>query len=231
MAQPWKIIDSVLTAEGLLELRRRGAGDYLITVDGRVLMNSLAHRSEAVLGQLACGHLKKRRKPRVLIGGLGMGYTLRHVLDSLSADARIVVAELNPVVVDWCRGPLAELTAGAVNDPRVAVDIDDVAHLIQRSADGGPGLKFDAVVLDLYTGPHSRTHKRDDPLYGSRAIETTRAALAPGGAFAVWGEDRDRGFAKRLQAAGFSLSVQQAGRGGPRHVIYLAKLRQSKQKI
>lgn len=224
MAHPWKIIDSVATKEGALELRQRGERDFLITVGGLVLMNSSAHRSEAALGQLACRHLKDHASPRVLVGGLGMGYTLRAVLDALPGTGRVTVAELNPVVLDWCRGPLAGLTDRAVADPRVTVEISDVADLIRRSAIDDKAEGFDAVVLDLYTGPDADSHKRDDPLYGSRAIERTRAALKPGGVFAVWGENYDAGFDKRLCAAGFSVTSERPGRGGLRHVVYVAKL-------
>nr|WP_291315043.1 spermidine synthase [Desulfuromonas sp.] len=160
----------------------------------------------------------------MLVGGLGMGFTLKAVLDTLPAAAKVVVAELNPVVLEWCRGPLAGLTGGAATDPRVTVEITDVADLIRRSAVGAGAEGFDAVVLDLYTGPHAGSHKRDDPLYGSRAIEATRAALRPGGVFAVWGENFDAGFDKRLKAAGFSVTSERPGRGGLRHVVYLAKM-------
>ena len=225
MTQPWQTIESVSTQEGMLELRRRGDRDFLITVGGRVLMNSQAHRSEDALGQLACGHLRNQSRPQVLVGGLGMGFTLRAVLDTLPPTANVVVAELNPVVLAWCKGPLAELSAGAVTDSRVTVEIIDVARLIRRYADDGKVENFDAVVLDLYIGPYTRTHKRDDPLYGSIAIDTTLAALKPGGVFAVWGEDYDAGFVKRLRAAGFAVNSERLGRGGPRHVVYLGKTR------
>lgn len=223
MAQPWKTVDSVSTAQGILELRQRGARDFLITVGGLVLMTSSAYRSEVALGRLACGHLKEHASPRVLVGGLGMGYTLRAVIDLLPATGRVVVAELNPVVLEWCRGPLADLTGCAAADPRVTVEIADVADLIRRSA-ANAAEGFDAVVLDLYKGPDAHSHKRDDPLYGSRAIESTRAALRPGGVFAVWGENYDAGFDKRLRAAGFSVNSERPGRGGLRHVVYVAKL-------
>lgn len=224
MALPWKIVDSVPTEEGTLELRQRGERDFLITVGGLVLMNSSAHRSEASLGQLACGHLKDHASPRVLVGGLGMGYTLRAVLDALPATGRVVVAELNPAVLEWCRGPLAGLTDRAVADPRVTVEISDVAALIRREAGDGGREGYDAVVLDLYRGPHYHSHKRDDPLYGSRAIGFTRAVLRPGGVFAVWGENYDAGFDKRLREAGFSVTSERPGRGGLRHVVYVAKM-------
>ena len=224
MALPWKTVASVLTDEGVLELRQRGERDFLITVGGLVLMNSSAHRSEVALGQLGCAHLKTHASPRVLVGGLGMEYTLKAVLDNLPDTGRVVVAELNPVVREWCRGPLALLTHGAVDDPRVTVVIDDVAHLVRRCAIGGQEEGFDAVVFDLYKGPHHRTDKRDDPLYGSRAIEHVRAALKPGGVFTIWGENFDAGFDKRLREAGFSVTSERPGRGGLRHVVFVAKL-------
>jgi spermidine synthase len=223
MARPWHIIDRVYTEAGLLELRKRGERDFLITVGGRVLMNSMANRSEVTLGQLACGHLKGFTQPRVLVGGLGMGYTLKAVLDTLPAKGRVVVAELNPAVLAWCRGPLAALTDSATADTRVEVEIGDVAHLLRRYAIDDALVKFDAVILDLYTGPYVGSHGRDDPLYGSLAIERTRAALTPGGVFAVWGEDYDAGFARRLAAAGFAVTHHRSGRGGSRHVVYLGR--------
>jgi spermidine synthase len=224
MAQAWKIIDSVITKNGILELRQRGERDFLITVGSQVLMNSSAHRSEVALGRLACRHLKHRAGPRVLVGGLGMGYTLRAVLDTLPGTAQVVVAELNSIVPEWCRGPLAALTDCAAADPRVTIEIADVADLIRRTAGGSPSHAFDAVILDLYTGPDTDSHKRDHPLYGSTAIALTRAALKPGGVFAVWGENYDAGFDKRLVAAGFSVVSERPGRGGLRHVVYVATL-------
>jgi spermidine synthase len=229
MAQPWKTIESVATDEGILELRQRGERDFLITIGPQVLMNSLANRSEVVLGQLGCGQLRESESPRVLVGGLGMGFTLRAVLDSLPATAQVVVAELNPTVVEWCRGPLAALTGNAVGDPRVVVEIGDVAHRIRRSAVNGGEARFDAIVLDLYRGPHAKTHPVDDPLYGSRAIENMRAALKPCGVVAVWGEQYDEGFDKRLRSAGFTVTSDRPGRGGLRHVVFLGHLKQSKK--
>jgi spermidine synthase len=224
MARPWQTVESVLTETGLLDLRQRGERDYLITIDGRVLMNSLAHGSEMALGQLACAHLGNSAQPRVLLGGLGMGYTLRAVLDALPATGRVVVAELNPVVVTWCQGPLAVLTDEPTADTRCVVEICDVVQLIQRYANDDSLGKFDAVILDLYTGPYVRSHAQNDPLYGSIAIDTTRAALKPNGIFAVWGENYDAGFAKRLTKAGFATNYKRVGRGGFRHVVYLGKL-------
>ena len=115
MAQPWNILESISTEEGTLELRQRGERDFMITIGSQVLMNSLANRSEIVLGELGCGHLKESENPRVLVGGLGMGFTLKAVLDTLPKEARVVVAELNPTVREWCRGPLAALITSSVS--------------------------------------------------------------------------------------------------------------------
>jgi spermidine synthase len=223
MAIPWETIDRVTTDEGVLELRRRGEGDFLITVDGRVLMNSRAHRTEEALGTLACGHLNSLRAPRVLLGGLGMGYTLRAVLDVLPAGGRVLVAEINPTVVDWCKKPLADLTGGAADDRRVRIEIGDVAYIVGAAVGRDRSSRFDAVVYDLYSGPYSRTHAENDPVYGSRALFAVYRVLTPGGIFAVWGEDLDAGFARRLAAVGFETTVRRPGGGGPRHVVYLGK--------
>lgn len=223
MAQPWKILETVETADGVLELRQRGARDFLITLDNLVLMNSLANRSEIVLGQVGCAGLMDHPAPRVLVGGLGMGCTLRAVLDSLPPSATVTVAELNPVVVQWSRGPLAELTGAAADDPRVTIEIADVAKVVTRAAKCGKTARFDAIVFDLYRGPHFRTDREGDPLYGRRAIERARDALVPGGLFAIWGENYDEGFAERLKVAGFDVRHEKPGRGGYRHVVFLAR--------
>jgi spermidine synthase len=229
MAQPWKTVESVATDEGTIELRQRGERDFLIMLDSQVLMNSLANRSEVVLGQLGCDHLKEIENPRVLVGGLGMGFTLRAVLDSLPETAQVVVAEMTPAVHEWCRGPLAALTRTAVDDPRVTVEIGDVAHRIRRSAVNGGEARFDAIILDLYRGPHAKTHHSDDPLYGSRALDNMRAALKPCGVVAVWGENYDESFDKRLRNAGFTVTTDRPGRGGLRHVVFVGQLKQSKK--
>jgi spermidine synthase len=220
MALPWKRLAWVDTPEGRLELKQRGPRDFLITVDGRVLMNSSAQRSEIALGRIACRHLQHHPQPGVLLGGLGMGFTLRAVLDLLPAAGRVLVAELNPVVLAWCRGPLAVLTDSAVDDPRVRVEIADAADLIRRAACRQAALA--AIVLDLYTGPYAHTHGRSDPLYGAGAVARAHAALKPGGVFAVWGENFDPGFETRLRAGGFEVTIARPGRGGFRHVVYRA---------
>jgi spermidine synthase len=222
MAQPWKTIETIETVDGPLELRQRGERDFLIMVNNRVLMNSTANRSEIALGELAAKKAALRPKPRVLVGGLGMGLTLKAVLDALPADAEVVVAEFNPVVVRWCRGPLGGLTERAVEDPRVTIIVDDVAYLIGQAAEPKTP-KFDAIIIDLYEGPHAKTDARNDPFYGSRALKTTADALTDGGIFAIWGENPDEAFEKRLAAAGFAIDRQRPGRGGLRHVVYVAQ--------
>ena len=222
MAQPWKTIETIETVDGALELRQRSERDFLIMISGRVLMNSTANRSELVLGELAARKVAMRTKPRVLVGGLGMGLTLKAVLDALPDEAEVVVAEFNPVVVRWCRGPLADLTQRAVEDPRVTVIVDDVAYLVSQAAETKEG-RFDAIIIDLYEGPHAKTDGVNDPFYGSRALKKTADALSAGGVFAIWGENPDAAFEKRLTAAGFTIDRQRPGRGGLRHVVYVAE--------
>lgn len=220
MALPWKTLDRFQTeTDETLELRQRGSGDFLITIGTQILMNSKAQRSEIALGKLGCQDLQQRPTPKVLVGGLGMAITLRAVLDQLPAIAVVVVAELNPVVHSWCLGPLAELTDAAAADPRVEVVITDVAELIRHS----PPSTFDAVILDLYRGPHPRTDGHNDPLYGRYAIERVRNALKAAGTLAVWGENPDTAFEHRLAAAGFSVRVERPGKGGYRHAVWVAR--------
>jgi spermidine synthase len=215
--RPWQTLDRVETPEGALELRQRGEKDFLITIGGRILMTSVAHRSEEALADVACAPLAQHPRPRVIVGGLGMGYTLRAALDRLPGRARVLLVDLNPAVVTWCRGPLASLSGGALDDPRVEVEVDDVAHVIDRA---GPGSQ-DAILLDLYEGPHQATNRWDDPLYGEAALARTCRALRPQGRFAVWSEEVDRPFERRLAAAGFEVQTHRT-RGGRTHVIYEA---------
>ncbi|HXU82461.1 MAG TPA: spermidine synthase [Polyangia bacterium] len=213
--QPWRTIDRVETPEGPLELRQRGERDFLITIAGRILMTSVAHRSEEALAEIACGALPPGTQPRVLVGGLGMGYTLRAALDRLPPRAKVDLVDLNPAVVTWCRGPLAPLTAAAIDDRRVSVEVADVARVITAA----PAGSYDAILLDLYEGPHQATNHAHDPLYGAAALERTHRALRPGGTLAIWSEEVDRPFERRLAAAHFRVRTHRT-RGGRTHVIY-----------
>ena len=223
MAKPWRMVDSVETDEGLLDLRQRGETDFLITIDGRVLMNSSANLSEIILAELSCEPLKNKKNPRVLVSGLGMGFTLKAAVDNLPATAEIVVVELNPITVKWCQGPIGQLTEGAIDDPRVTVVIDDVASVIRNTAMKGKQQSFDAIILDLYEGPYEGDQGRGDYLYGDMALELSRSALKAGGVFAVWSECQDKAFEQRLKDARFSVNKERPGRGSRRHVVYIAK--------
>ena len=186
-------------------------------------MNASANMSEMVLGEQACKSLKNKNAPRVLVGGLGMGLTLKAVLENLPDKAEVVVAELNPIMVEWCRGPIAHLSGAAVDDPRVKIVIDDVAAVIRNAAIKGKENRFDAIILDLYEGPHGGAPDRGEYLYGDRAIALSNCALKAGGILAVWSEDPDMAFEKRLKAGGFSVNRQRPGGGGRRHVVYIAR--------
>lgn len=220
MASVWQTVATVGTAEGPLELRRR-RDDWLMVIDGRVLMNSFSRSSEEELARLAVDRLGDRPARRVLIAGLGMGFTLRALLDRAPPAAQIVVAELNPVVVEWCRGPLGPATGEAIRDPRVRVEIRDVADVIA----GAPAGAFDLILLDLYEGPNSATQAADDPFYGASALARVHRALAPGGVVGVWSEDADAPFARRLATAGFGATRHSLRSGASRHVVYLGRRR------
>lgn len=221
MPRPWTVLDTADTPEGRLELRQRGPGDFLIVVGGRVLMSSTATHTERAVADLACRRLTGAA-PRVLIGGLGMAFTLRAALDALPPGAAVTVVEMNPVVERWCRGPLAEMTGRPLDDPRTTLVLGDVAAVIAATPPAPP---WDAIVLDLYEGPHAATQSREDPFYGPAALQRTRAALRPGGLFAVWSEDPDTAFEGRLGRAGFLAERVPPPPSGPRHVVYLARRR------
>ena len=229
MKHPWCTLDQVQTEEGPLRLAQRGESEFLITIDGRVLMAGATHRSEALLATAAAERLKGKSAPKVLVGGLGMGLTLRTALDHLPQRTQVTVVELNPVVVEWCRGPLKALTEGAVEDPRVTVRIADVAQVIQETASAEQ--TFDAILLDLYEGPHETLGAAGAPFYGRQALKTTRAALAPGGVFAVWSEQADAPFEQRLKTQGFTVERLAPERGGSRHVVYLATVSSVEKRV
>ncbi|MCO4762778.1 MAG: hypothetical protein KC502_14790 [Myxococcales bacterium] len=216
--RPWNTIEQVNTREGKLELRQRGEQDFLILVGGRVLMSSSNARSEIFLANEACKLVANRPSPRVLIGGLGMAMTLRAALDVLPKTASVHVAELNPVVARWCKGVLAPLSQNALADPRVTLEIADVAQVIGRKQPN-----YDAIVLDLYEGPNSFTQRADDPFYSRSALHRTRRAMRADGVFAVWGEDPDERFETRLSRAGFDFERKMSGKGGSIHAVYVAR--------
>ena len=198
---------------------RRGP-EFSITVGGEELMNSRRGGSETALGEIACAPLRDLPAPHVLIGGLGMGFTLRAALAALAPAAMVTVAELSPDVVAWAREPLAEVFGGALDDPRVRVAVGDV-----RGPIGEARAAYDAIVLDVDNGPGGLVQAANDGLYGDAGLAAARRALRPGGVLAVWSAARDAAFQRRLTRAGFAVREHTArsGRsGGARHVVWLA---------
>jgi spermidine synthase len=217
---PWAELDCIsLPQGGELRLMRRGH-EFSIKLGVAELMTSRLFASEAALATLAAEKLTDRPKPRVLIGGLGMGFTLRAALCGFGAEARIVVAELIPAVVRWARGPLAELFGGCLDDRRVELVEADVALLIRAAKP-----PYDAILLDVDNGPEGMMQPANDHLYSTRGLAAARAALRPGGVLAVWSQGPDRAFATRFEKAGFLVEAKRvrAGgvHGGSRHVIWL----------
>ena len=204
-----------------LSLYRRGE-EFSIRVGGDELMNSRLHGSEDALGELACARIADRLEPRILIGGLGMGYTLGAALRGLNAGARVIVAELMPAVVEWNRGPLGDLAGHPLRDNRVTVREIDVAVILREEQQA-----FDAILLDVDNGPRALTNHGNDWLYGRIGLKAAFAALRPGGVLAVWSAGPDQGFSYRLRKTGFTveeLTVRARGAlGGARHTIWLAE--------
>ena len=203
-----------------LRLFRRG-GDYMIVLDRNELMNSRMSGSEEALATLACDRLTGRSAPHFLIGGYGMGFTLRAALARLGPAARLTVAEIAPEIVAWARGHMAALTAGCLDDERVRVEYADVADLI-----AGARSTYDAILLDVDNGPDGLTRDGNDRLYSRDGLAAAQAALTSGGVLAIWSAAPDPAFARRLSRAGFrteELAVKARSNGkGPRHVIWLA---------
>jgi spermidine synthase len=219
---PWTLIDSgaIPGSSDTLRLMRRGE-EFSIRLGQTELMNTRLSGSEEALAALACGRLDDRAEPDILIGGLGMGFTLRAALAALPTGARITVAELVPSVVTWARGPLAHVFGSSLTDPRVAIRETDVAEIIHASRAG-----FDAILLDVDNGPDGLTSSANDRLYDKTGLHAARAALRPGGVLAVWSAEPSIAFSKRLATAGFDVeevSVRaHRGRSGARHRIWLA---------
>jgi spermidine synthase len=213
-------VASVPGGDSELRLMQRGA-EYSIFAGSIELMSSRLSGSEEALASLTCSRLKARAKPHVLIGGLGMGFTLRTALSSLGADAAVTVAELVPEVIAWARGPLAAIHGLSLSDPRVTVFEGDVANLI-----AGARSRYDAILLDVDNGPEGLMRKSNDDLYDAYGLREAHTALRPGGVLAVWSSAPRLAFTQALRAAGYSvedLRVWAKGRpGGARHVIWLA---------
>jgi len=219
---PWCLLDTAMVpgGEGHLRLMRRGR-EFSIRLDRYELMNSRLGGSEEVLAANACDRIRSRRAPRVLIGGLGMGFTLRAALAALGPDAGVTVAELVPAVIAWAGGPMIDIFGSSLVDPRVNIREADVGELIRSGAS-----QFDAILLDVDNGPDGLTRKANDALYRLPGLRAAHRALRPGGVLAVWSARPDPNFTVRLAQANFAVDVlkvpARGARGRGKHVIWLA---------
>ncbi len=218
--KPWQELDHAATPLGdRMTLCQRG-DDYVIRVDGTELMGSRAHESEEQLAVRSLALLGDPRGARVLVGGLGMGFTLGAALRVLGADARVDVVELVPAVVGWNRGVLAHLAGFPLEDPRVQVIEDDVANVLVASRD-----RYDAVLMDVDNGPQALTSPGNARLYDDLGLARAAEALSPGGVFALWSASADPAIAARLRRAGLSPRAERPrarGGGATRHTLWLA---------
>jgi spermidine synthase len=219
---PWIQLDraEIPGNGGELRLKQRGQ-EFSIMLGSNELMNSRLSGSEEALATLAHQRIAGRPRPAILIGGLGMGFTLRAALSVLPPDASVTVAELVPAVIGWARGPMAGVFQGCLDDPRTLVHQGDVGDVI-RGAQG----RFDAILLDVDNGPDGLTRASNDRLYDAYGLQAARDALRPGGVLAIWSSGPDEGFTRRLKQSGFSTEVvnirANGKRGGARHVIWIA---------
>lgn len=218
--KPWELLGQTLTPDGSdMRLTRRD-DEFVIHVNGKTLMSSRLHGSEEELARLACCHASSAAEPQVLVGGLGMGFTLRATLDLLPSEAVVTVAELVPAVVEWNRGPLGTLTGFPLKDPRVRIDQQDVALSLGAQVE-----QFDAILLDVDNGPTAFTTSENDSLYGNDGVATAFGALRKGGVLAVWSAWDDRKFEHRLRFHGFEARTEQVrarrNKGGAKHTIFV----------
>jgi spermidine synthase len=220
---PWELLGEARTPEGThMTLTRRG-NEYMILADGKDLMSSRMKGSEEELARLGCDRARNAESPCVLVGGLGMGFTLRATLDVMPPDATVVVAELMSAVVEWNRGALAPLADRPLDDRRTKVALGDVAVTLRE----GRG-RFDAVLLDVDNGPCAFTQESNSGLYDNAGLTMIREALKPQGVLAVWSAWDDRKFEHRLRHHGFELETHRVRarlrQGGPRHTIFVGRL-------
>ena len=213
-------------APGGEELRLfRHDRDFMIVLDRNELMSTRMRGSEEALATMTLERLSAPA-PRLLVGGYGMGFTLRAAL-AAHPRARVTVAELVPEIIEWARGPMAELTAGCLDDPRVALRMGDVAAEIDDAADGTTE-QYDAILLDVDNGPDALVHEQNRRIYSFAGLRAAKAALAPGGVLAIWSAARDPAFTRRLEKAGFAVEEVEVrarpNNKGPRHTIWFARV-------
>ncbi|HNX68883.1 MAG TPA: spermidine synthase [Candidatus Omnitrophota bacterium] len=219
---PQILIDKAETPDGGKELRLyRHDKDFLISVGNLTLMSSRTHESEEALARLSIPRIEKKEQPCVLIGGLGMGFTLRAALDGLPVTARVVVAELVPAVVKWNRGPLAALAGDPLSDGRVEVHEVDAAKLIKANSGS-----YDAILLDVDNGPAGLTRHGNFWFYGTSGLQAILRALRPEGVLALWSAGQDVEFTRRMEKAGFQVEAvrvrARSGGKGAHHLIWIA---------
>jgi spermidine synthase len=219
--QPTELLAESSMPDGTNMKLTRRTNEYIILVNGKSLMSSRMHGSEEALATFACRKLRRTERPCVLVGGLGMGFTLRATLDLLPRDAKVVVAELVPAVVEWNRRTLGPLAGHPLKDRRVQMQVGDVAVTLRSALS-----RFDAVLLDVDNGPAAFTTSENSGLYDDSGLAVIRTALKDDGLLAVWSCRDDRKFEQRLRYAGFTVEVEHVrGRlkkGGPHHTIFLA---------
>ncbi|MCE7796121.1 spermidine synthase [Sphingobium sufflavum] len=222
--QPRELIGTAHVPGGEdLRLYRRG-NDHMIVLDRNELMNSRMSGSEEALAEMTCDRLRGRKAPHMLIGGYGMGFTLRAAQARLAADARITVAELVPEIIEWACGPMADLTNGCLDDARLTLEMDDVANVIADARQS-----YDAILLDVDNGPDGLVRRANNRLYSREGLSAAKQALKTGGILAIWSAGQDDVFKRRLGSAGFlvdEVAVRARSNGkGPRHVIWFAQMR------
>jgi spermidine synthase len=222
---PWVLLDTASVPGGSAELRLMQRGhEFSIKLGQNELMSNRLSGSEEALATLAWHRIKARPQPHLLIGGLGMGFTLRAALTVMSAEARVTVVELVPAILAWARGPMADMFGVCLTDPRVEVREADVAQSIAAAKS-----TYDAILLDVDNGPEGLTRQSNDVLYDLQGLRAAYAALKPGGVLAVWSSGPDPKFTERLRKTGFSaeeINIRATGKkGGARHVIWMATRR------
>lgn len=220
--KPWETLGTAQAPDGTTFTLARRDTEYVILSNGQLLMTNRMHASEELIASVACEAIRDRPRPRVLIGGLGMGYTLRTALDHLPADADVVVGEIMPAVVEWNEGPLGHLAGHPLQDSRVTIDLRDIAETLRTNRAG-----FDAIMLDVDNGADAIAVTSNRGLYGPRGIRALHDALRPQGVLTVWSEGEDKPFGRHLRAAGFVVEMRRTRARdrakGPFHTIFVAR--------